>query len=307
MPYLANFESSFERLMILSTSLPIGAKLQPNTISSTTSIIAVMSQFVFFSYQLDSLVLNPERICVCVLVYQSPTKFSCNSVLPCLFKPNHLIGVRLLVRQAIELYKSSQLASIYARPIVLYYSYTKLARILFLSTYKLDEAKGKHGLSFRDNNVMCQKHGTFTRFHDSFNGNPTIYLKGCIFKWKDLVEQQRINRYHLILNMMKCNAIYLQEKRYKNVKFLEHELTREYIFSYAMSMLARYKVQTWGKIIEGESELVLNIQEYMTSAQYLFPNLILNQLNGREDYFYPLEPELMSFPEQEPLELDWVL
>jgi hypothetical protein len=140
-----------------------------------------------------------------------------------------------------------------------------------------------------------------------FNGNPTIYLKGCIFKWKDLVEQQRINRYHLILNMMKCNAIYLHEKRYNNVKFLEHELTREYIFSYAMSMLARYRVQTWGKIIEGESELILNIQEYMTSTQSLFPNLILNQLNGREDYFYPLEPDLMSFPEQEPRELEWVL
>jgi hypothetical protein len=34
--------------------------------------------------------------------------------------------ITLLARQAIELYRASQVASIYARPITLYYSYTKL-------------------------------------------------------------------------------------------------------------------------------------------------------------------------------------
>lgn len=40
--------------------------------------------------------------------------------------------ITLLARQAIELYRSSQTASIYARPIILYYSYTKFQRSSFV-------------------------------------------------------------------------------------------------------------------------------------------------------------------------------
>ena len=66
-----------------------------------------------------------------------------------------------------------------------------------------------------------------------------------------------------------------------------------------MSMLARYRVEKWATLIEGrESEI---------STQSIFPNLILNQLSGEQEYFYPLEPDDMGFTEVRPEELDWVV
>lgn len=66
----------------------------------------------------------------------------------------------ILTRQAIELYRASRIVSIYARPILLYYSYTKLARVLFLGTYKSEEAIGNHGLSLQNNaSIICQRDG----------------------------------------------------------------------------------------------------------------------------------------------------
>jgi hypothetical protein len=73
-----------------------------------------------------------------------------------------------------------------------------------------------------------------------------------------------------------------------------------------MSMLARYSVKEWASLIEGrDSDIIWNIQEYMTSIQSIFPNLILNQLTGEQRYFYPFEPDVMSFTEVNAEELDW--
>jgi len=58
-------------------------------------------------------------------------------------------------------------------------------------------------------------------------------------------------------------------------------------------------------LIEGrKSDIIWNIQEYMTSTQSIFPNLILNQLTGKQRYFYPLVPDIMSFIEIKPEELN---
>jgi len=58
-------------------------------------------------------------------------------------------------------------------------------------------------------------------------------------------------------------------------------------------------------LIEGrKSDIIWNIQEYMTSTQSIFPNLILNQLTGKQRYFYPLVPDIMSFTEIKPEELN---
>jgi hypothetical protein len=51
--------------------------------------------------------------------------------------------------------------------------------------------------------------------------------------------------------MENCNLVF-DERKSKNIKYLEFELTREFIFSYAMSMLARYRVETWGRLIESK-------------------------------------------------------
>ncbi|MGH9926414.1 MAG: YaaC family protein [Nitrososphaera sp.] len=214
-----------------------------------------------------------------------------------------------LTKQAIELYKSSKQASMYSRPITLYYSYAKLARILYLSTYKSKQAIGKHGITLKDNqSIICLRTGAFARFHDSYNGNPSIYLMEHKFRWEELINESQMTKiFPLMLNMKNCNIVELYENKYGATN-KEHELTREILFVYAMSMLARYKVEKWGNLIENkDSNAMWRIKEYLTSTQLIFPNLIFNQLHGKQYYFYPSEPTLMSFTEVKPQRLDWIL
>lgn len=205
----------------------------------------------------------------------------------------------LLTKQAVELYRSSKQASLYSKPITLYYSYAKLGRVLFLGAYKSKQAIHHHGLTLDNNAIKC-KSGAFARFHDSFNWDPDVYLTECIFKWKDLIDPLKTRVTDLIRNMKKWNVVHLKESRFDNPHFMEHELTKEYIFLYAMSFLARYRVDEWGRLMSG-SAIAWHIQNYMTATQVLFPNLIFNQLRGHQYYFYPSEPPFMTLKEHKPL------
>jgi hypothetical protein len=71
--------------------------------------------------------------------------------------------------------------------------------------------------------------------------------------------------------------------------YLMSELTREFLFTYAMSMLSRYRIVEWSKIIQGNApdDLSWKIQDYLRSTQSFFPNLLLNKLHGVQHYFFP--------------------
>jgi hypothetical protein len=215
--------------------------------------------------------------------------------------------ITLLTKQSIELYRASQIVSIYVRPILLYYSYVKLARVLFLSTYQSVDAKGNHGLTLVNNECITVKSdGAFQRFHDSYSYDPSLYLNACQFSWRDLLNGHT-TRYAIVQNMSNCNAVYLHE-RTKNDQYVEHELTREIMFAYAMGMLARYKVRYWNELIEARKQgIIWKINEYLTSTQTLFPNLIYNQLKGEQYYFYPVEHELFQLPQSNPNQFPWIL
>jgi hypothetical protein len=95
--------------------------------------------------------------------------------------------------------------------------------------------------------------------------------------------------------MASGNTVRLLEKTSDPQPYVEHELTRQIIFVYAMSMLARYRVQIWHELIEAKkSDIIWTIQEYLTCTQSLFPNLILNQLRGKQYYFSSAELDLMN-------------
>ena len=213
-----------------------------------------------------------------------------------------------LTKQSIELYRSSKQVSFYSKPIILYYSYAKLARVLFLSTYKSKKAVGNHGLSFPDTKIVeCKRTGSFARFHDCYNGNPSIYLNECIFKWEDLINGIQPNHvFGLMLNIKDRNVVHLDDKKSK-FSLIEHELTREYIYLYSMSMLARYRVIEWNKHMSGSS-IMWDIQRYLSATQTLFPNLIFNQFHGKQIYFYPSEPILMTVTEFKSVSVnpDWI-
>jgi hypothetical protein len=210
--------------------------------------------------------------------------------------------ITILSRQAIELHNASQQISLRTKPILLYYSYVCLARILFLSTYEQANGTRGHGLKLiNDEYFTVMKNGSFQRFHDSYNWDSSLYLNAPKFKWRDLVIRDT-KRASIVLNMGNCNQIYLHGKEYP-----EHELTREFMFTYAMSMLARYRVHYWNKLIEGKKDdIIWRVNEYLTSTETLFPNLIYNQLEGIQYYFYPVGYELFETQPAKPHKFPWM-
>jgi YaaC-like Protein len=199
----------------------------------------------------------------------------------------------ITVKQAMELYNASKNVTMYAKPIILYYCYTKLARILFLSTYGLNfepqRGTRTHGLTLKDNDVMCLRVGAFVRFYDSFSVNPSIYIDNATFDWTNILSCSSTQRYYLFENMRDDNIdnfVSIKDKR-NNKTYSMHELTRELLFTYALSMLARYAVKKWKSIIESEeSDIIWKIEGYLKSTQSFFPNLILNELHGKKFFFY---------------------
>lgn len=68
-----------------------------------------------------------------------------------------------------------------------------------------------------------------------------------------------------------------------------HELDREFIFIFAISILARYKVNKWSTILSGkDSDMVIKISEYLQTVQSIFPNLVLNNLLNQTHIFVPI-------------------
>jgi hypothetical protein len=206
------------------------------------------------------------------------------------------------VKQAIEIYTASQTSSLYAKPILLYYSYARLARVLYLSTYKKSASESKtHGLELQGNDIRCLRSGAFSRFHDSYSSKPSIYLDNYTFKWQDLLEQPT-DRLRLLEIMIKGNSIVGLKVKNQTSDLNVHELTREIIFTYAMSMLARYRVTLWNDIIEGrhvDKDIIWKIDDYLRQTQSFFPNLVFNKLHELEYYFYP-EPRSGSYDGYEP-------
>jgi hypothetical protein len=222
-------------------------------------------------------------------------------------------------RQAIEIYRASQSVSMYAKPILLYYCYRRLAHILFLATYESNFQKAKksdsHGLT-RDHtekdNIICMPAGTFVRLQDSYYQDPQIYLEGAIFKWQDLLEPPT-QRFYIFENMVKDpqqyrkdilrkknmltdNRVRVKESKSNSPDYVIHELARELMFTYAMSMLARYDILKWKDFMDGKQDNIMwNIEGYLKSTQSFFPNLIFNEIHRTRYFFYP---ESRSAPDE---------
>ena len=190
--------------------------------------------------------------------------------------------------QAVEVYRAAKNVTINSKPILLYYSFIMLARILFLATYKKNYNKMRrsdtHGLDFlNQTEVKCMQIGAFPRFHDSFSSHPEIYLNEFKFSWQDLINHPT--------RKFEMDYDFDEHKLQRNIEFLignnmVDELTREILFLYSMSMLARYNPIYWTKIIN-KTEYGHKIVEYMRTVQSLFPNMIFNHLHGELFEFYP--------------------
>lgn len=204
--------------------------------------------------------------------------------------------------QAIEVYRAAKTVSINSKPTLLYYSFIMLARVLFLATYKKNHKKSKrtdtHGLDFLDQTeIKCMQVGAFPRFHDSYSSDPEIYLKEFKFSWKELLEHPT-RKFEMEYNFDEHKTESKIEFSIGN--YIVDELTREILFLYGMSMLARYNPTYWAKIIN-KTEYGHKIVEYLRTVQSLFPNKIYNYLHGENFRFYPVSYLVGDKESYEPL------
>ena len=141
-----------------------------------------------------------------------------------------------------------------------------------------------HGLRYdkQAHTITICKNGFFANFHDCYSDDP-FYQKKPSIRFEDIIKCGPL--YQIELD---SNAWY--EKTY-DVKTIDNdqisltELDRDLIFLYGLSILARYNVQGWAKILSGvENPISTNIKiinhlRFFTRAvELVFPNLILNEI-----------------------------
>jgi flagellar motor switch protein FliM len=103
---------------------------------------------------------------------------------------------------------------------------------------------------------------------------------------KDVISANEISRIKIGYNIVNNPEIKITTIKTHNVISIK-ELKREFIFSFVLSVLARYQISKWMEILSGgDGKIILKIRRYFESIQLLFPNLILNELYDKFLEFY---------------------
>jgi len=184
-------------------------------------------------------------------------------------------------RQGYEFYIASKEIPHLSRPILVHYSFEKLSNVLILINFDTNGLPTfSHGVSYKDGNIQLEKKGLFQRFHDCYSFDPSIYAKKCSFKLENLVDSGPITEAELS-NLVGSGSV--SNNRIKDETsqdtFTLHELDREFLFIFGISILARYKVNEWNELLSGKySDHVIKIQRYLQASQLLFPNLVINYM-----------------------------
>jgi hypothetical protein len=111
-----------------------------------------------------------------------------------------IIRITNSARQAREFYDASNSLPLLTKPILVMYTFEKLAELLVLTTFDLigyekDDKRKKytHGLSYEEKEefpIQVKATGLFNFFHDCHGGNnPIIYDKQYSFKLEDLLRR----------------------------------------------------------------------------------------------------------------------
>jgi hypothetical protein len=217
-----------------------------------------------------------------------------------LFRPIRTKDIKKIIseitnnaKQATDFYMSSKSLPLLSKPVLLYYAFEKLANILSLVTFSEPYSKFAHGLSYHKGQpINIHRKGLFQIFHDCYSDDPSIYLENHNFKLENIIsagETNYVRLQSLMIEDNKANKLYSEAK--SEIKI--DELDREFIFIFALSTLARYRVNDWAEIISGKrSNLIVKIRRYLQSVELLFPNLVLNELHEKILMFY--EPARMG-------------
>lgn len=175
-----------------------------------------------------------------------------------------------------------------SKPILLFYAFEKLAEIAILNTFTITTSTYSHGLTYdRETlNVKVSAQGLFPRLHDCYSSNPAFCGKKYEFKLDSLMNTEPIGKTELLTLGNPFESVSVHEETTRN-PVLMGEPDREFLFIYALSILARYRVNDWSDVIEVKNDTrILRIRRYTQSIQMYFPNWILDALSWKRHLFY---------------------
>ena len=202
--------------------------------------------------------------------------------------------------QAKEYYEAASTTTELTQPVLLYYGMVSLGKMLVDSTFEFADGKEVHGLSRKKiKEVLIGNRGFFTRFHDTYNPDPSIYTHGLTFSMEELFsmvpdlrreykevygKESRINPH--VDTETKMSEHFILKK--DDLKLAFPALTPHFLLMFLFSSLARYRPIEWRKLIEGKtsSEIYL-IRKFLRVSKRRFPNLIINELFGKTFVFHP--------------------
>jgi hypothetical protein len=214
---------------------------------------------------------------------------------------NNLVGnndakiqkIVFLTSQAQDYYKSFKQVSYATKPVLLFYSFERLASIL-LNLKRNGIKNQNHDVTYNgdEKKIFIKQNGLFPNFHKIYTQDDFIIINESSFYLKDLVNAGPITELDL-------NGLFLREndelllvrvKTSDGNKITIHELDREFLFMFALSSIARYHVIEWSKILQGKNDdIAINIQRYLDSIRLFFPILICSYILEKKLQFpfYP--------------------
>jgi hypothetical protein len=210
------------------------------------------------------------------------------------------------VTQAREIYSAAQDVTEASSPILQFYGMEHLGKALINATYKFRVPQGKrdqfysHGLKIDRadyEKVTVRPLGIFPRVHDCYSSEPKIYLDGLNISLKELLGRDPditlefslvYDQKPMVSEQISRDSVEwdvdrgkFQIQPYQGVNLTHIDV--EYLAMFILSNKARYKPETWIK--ELGSDVGFLYKSFLNKSLRRFPNLILNQIWGREFLF----------------------
>ncbi len=190
-----------------------------------------------------------------------------------------------IILQAKDIYFAARSLPLLSKPILLFYCFEKLAELLYFMSYK--KTKYRHGLEYdkQTHVITICKNGLFANLHNSQSTDP-FYQNEPKIKLEDIIMCGPINQLELDTQAYYEFTHQVKTVNNDNTEMISlTELDREFIFLYGLSILARYNVKDWSRILSGidnplsnNIKVINHLRTYLRTVGLLYPNLILSEI-----------------------------
>lgn len=195
-----------------------------------------------------------------------------------------------LIKQSQDFYFAAINLPLLSEPILLFYSFETLSQFLFQSTYEvIRKKKYTHALHYdtQKHVLEVKEEGLFQDFHISHSSGKMFRHS---FEFEEILRCGTINPVELESYSGRLYTHSIKNSNGENVSLTE--LDREFMFIFSISVLARYDILKWVKILNGnkldnlDADLGIFIRRYINAIKLIFPILILNELKRKSCFFY---------------------